>query len=98
MFFIGKKKFRTNKILIKASWCDSTRTKTIFDCQLSGRKEAYLRTFNMLRFDQVENVLEKLYVDVDFYELEDLVSEREFEDAYLIEISKIFSLFFIKIY
>ena len=45
-------------------------------------KKAYLRTFNMLRFDQVENVLEKLYVDVDFYELEDLVSEREFEDAY----------------
>ncbi|SUU23978.1 WYL domain-containing protein [Acinetobacter haemolyticus] len=41
-----------------------------------------LRTFNMLRFDDVQIIPEKVHVDIDYYDLEELVLDREFEHAY----------------
>lgn len=44
--------------------------------------QSVLRTFNLLRFDHVELIPERITVDIDKYDLETLVNDREFEDAY----------------
>lgn len=44
--------------------------------------QSVLRTFNLLRFDHVELIPERITVDIDKYDLEALVNDREFEDAY----------------
>lgn len=41
-----------------------------------------LRTFNLLRFDEIEVIQEKAHVDINHYDIDVLVNEREFEDAY----------------
>lgn len=41
-----------------------------------------LRTFNLLRFDEIEIIQEKAHVDIDYYDIDELVDGREFENAY----------------
>ena len=41
-----------------------------------------LRTFNLLRFDEIEIIQEKAHVDIDYYDIDELVEGREFENAY----------------
>lgn len=41
-----------------------------------------LRTFNLLRFDEIAVIPEKAYVDINYYDIEELVDGREFEHAY----------------
>ncbi|MCU4582994.1 WYL domain-containing protein [Acinetobacter gyllenbergii] len=41
-----------------------------------------LRTFNLLRFDEINLIGEKTYVDINHYDIDVLVDEREFENAY----------------
>lgn len=41
-----------------------------------------LRTFNLLRFDEVDVIEEKAHVDINHYDIDVLVDEREFENAY----------------
>jgi predicted DNA-binding transcriptional regulator YafY len=41
-----------------------------------------LRTFNMQRFDQAEIVPQRIIVDIDSYDLNQLVEDKEYENAY----------------
>ncbi|OFW46652.1 MAG: hypothetical protein A2003_07265 [Acinetobacter sp. GWC1_38_13] len=41
-----------------------------------------LRTFNLFRFDEVHIIEEKAHVDINHYDIDILVDEREFENAY----------------
>ncbi|MGO3918522.1 helix-turn-helix transcriptional regulator [Acinetobacter venetianus] len=41
-----------------------------------------LRTFNLFRFDEVNIIEEKAHVDINHYDIDILVDEREFENAY----------------
>lgn len=41
-----------------------------------------LRTFNLMNFEKLEIIPEKITIELEFYDLEDLIEEREFEDAY----------------
>ena len=45
-------------------------------------KKSVLRTFNILNFEFLEIVPEKIAIDIDAYDLDDLIEKREFEDAY----------------
>lgn len=47
---------------------------------IKGKSE--LRTFNMLNFTEVKIIPEKISVNIDPYDVDDLVEEREFEDAF----------------
>lgn len=52
-----------------------------------------LRTFNMLRFDDVQIISEKIHVDIDYYDLEELVLDREFEHSYFDRVAQ--DIFFV---
>ena len=49
--------------------------------KIIGQKSE-LRTFNMQRFDEVEIVEQRISVDVNRYDLVDLIEEKEYENAH----------------
>ena len=49
--------------------------------KIIGQKSE-LRTFNMQRFDKVEIILQRVTVEVDRYDLDELVEEKEYENAF----------------
>ncbi len=50
-------------------------------CKIHQNKSS-LRTFNLMNFEYLEIIPEKLTIDVDGYDLDELIEDREFEDAY----------------